>query len=250
MDLVFLEFIAVGFLAQVVDGALGMAYGVTSTTFLLTLGIPPAAASASIHTAEIFTTGTSGIAHLSLGNVDWRLFRRLVVPGVAGAVLGAYLLTAVPAAPVRLAVAFYLAAMGLVILFRALRKAGGSSPATGRVGVLGLLGGFFDAMGGGGWGPIVTSALVARGGAPRFAIGSVNLAEFFVALAASATFLLTIGLGYWRIVLGLVLGGILAAPLAALLCRKLPARLLMFVIGGLILALSLRLAAQMLTGSP
>jgi uncharacterized membrane protein YfcA len=247
MDLHFLEFVAVGFLAQVVDGALGMAYGVTSTTFLLTLGLPPAAASASVHAAEVFTTGASGLAHLTLGNVDRRLFLRLVGAGVAGAVAGAWLLTAIPATPVRLLVSLYLAAMGGLILRRALRGTPPAGPA-GPLGLLGLAGGFCDALGGGGWGPLVASTLLARGTPPRFTVGSVNLAEFFVALAASATFLLTIGLGHWRIVLALVLGGMVAAPVAALLCRHLPPRPLMLLIGLLILSLSLRLALHGVAG--
>jgi hypothetical protein len=134
--------------------------------------------------------------------------------------------------------------MGAIIVRRAVRRIVRSEPMAGKVNLLGVVGGFFDAMGGGGWGPIVTSTLVARGGNPRFAIGTVNLAEFFVALAASLTFLLTIGLGFWRIILGLIIGGVAAAPLAALLCRKIPSRLLMLGLGLLIILLSLRAAVH------
>jgi uncharacterized protein len=231
-----------------VDGALGMAYGVTSTTLLMTLGVPPAAASASVHTAEIFTTGASGFSHLVFKNIDRQLFKKLVLPGILGAALGAYLLTFLPVWPVQFLVAFYLAGMGAIIVRRAVRRIVRSEPMAGKVNLLGVVGGFFDAMGGGGWGPIVTSTstLVARGGNPRFAIGTVNLAEFFVALAASLTFLLTIGLGFWRIILGLIIGGVTAAPLAALLCRKIPSRLLMLGLGLLIILLSLRAAVHAL----
>lgn len=240
----FLYYFAIGFLAQLVDGALGMAYGVTSTTCLISLGISPASASASVHAAEIFTTGASGLSHLYLRNIDWRLFRALVAPGIAGSVIGACLLSLLPVAPIRTGVALYLAVMGMVILVKALGKEK-SPPARGVRGAgLGFCGGFFDAMGGGGWGPIVASSLVARGNTPRFTVGSVSLAEFFVALAASATFSLTIGIGSWTIITGLVAGGILAAPLAALLCKKLPVRMFMFLLGVLIVILSLRVVGQ------
>lgn len=246
MELDFLLFLGVGFLAQIVDGALGMAYGVTSTTFLLSLGILPAVASASVHFAEVFTTGTSGLCHLYLKNIDMLLFKRLLVPGILGAALGAVLLTTLPLWPVRFGVALYLASMGGIILVKAWSKDLKPQRLGEKVIGLGFLGGFFDAMGGGGWGPIVTSTLVAQGCSPRFTIGSVNLAEFFVALSASLTFFLTIGIGYWQIVLGLILGGVLAAPLAAWLCSRLPPRLLMFVIGVLIILLSLRSVGQLL----
>lgn len=246
MDNDFLLFMAVGFVAQLVDGALGMAYGVTSTTFLLSLGILPAAASASVHCAEVFTTGASGLCHLQQKNIDLGLFKRLLLPGILGAVLGAALLTALPLWPLRFGMALYLAIMGGLILVKAWSKNHDQRRPGEKLASLGFLGGFFDAMGGGGWGPIVTSTLVARGCNPRFTIGSVNLAEFFVALAVSLTFFLTIGLGYWPIVLGLIFGGILAAPLAAWVCRHLPSRLLMLVLGVLIILLSLRSLAQLL----
>ena len=240
MDPDFLWILGIGFAAQMVDGALGMAYGVTANSFLLTLGFPPAAASASTHAAEVFTSGVSGLSHLAVKNVDYRLFKRLLVPGAVGAVLGAYFLTILPLPPVRFVVSLYLAVMGMMILGKGLKRPASSAPVGKRMTLLGLAGGFFDAMGGGGWGPIVTSTLVARGGTARMVIGSVNLAEFFVALAASATFFLTIGHGHWWTVLGLVLGGVPAAPLAAVLCRKIPNRVLMLLVGLLIVLLSLR----------
>lgn len=234
-----LVFAIVGFIAQMIDGALGMAYGVSSTTFLLSIGIPPAAASASVHTAEIFTSGISGLSHLKLGNVDKELFKKLLIPGVIGGVLGAYVLTAIPGKTIKPFVTLYLLVMGLIVLRKAFKKTGETEVKTKLV-PLGLVGGFFDAIGGGGWGPIVTSTLVARGNHPRFAIGSVNLAEFFVTVAEVAAFITTIGLTHWQIILGLVIGGALAAPLAAYACNKMPPRVLMFIVGMLITILSVR----------
>jgi len=238
VDADIITFIIVGFVAQMIDGALGMAYGVSSTTFLLSIGIPPAAASASVHTAEIFTSGVSGLVHLRLGNVDKDLFKRLVIPGVLGGVLGAYVLTAVPGKAIKPFIALYLFVMGLVILLKALKKT--KEKVRTRLFPLGAVGGFLDAIGGGGWGPIVTSTLVANGNHPRFAIGSVNLAEFFVTVAEVAAFLTVIGLTHWQIIVGLIIGGILAAPLAAYACKRLPARTLKFILGALIMILSVR----------
>jgi len=232
-------YIIVGFIAQMIDGALGMAYGVTSTTFLLSLGIPPVAASASVHTAEIFASGASGLAHLRFGNVDKKLFRRLLIPGIIGGILGAYILTAVPGKTIKPFIAFYLLIMGLIILGKAFRKIEEKEVET-KLLPLGICGGFFDAVGGGGWGPIVTSTLVARGHNPRFSIGSVNLAEFFVTVAEVATFLTIIGLVHWQIIFGLIIGGVIASPLAAYVCKRLPSRVLMIIVGLLIMALSIR----------
>lgn len=236
----FLLFVLIGFAAQLVDGALGMAYGVISTTFLISLGTPPAVASASVHVAEIFTTGASGISHLYFRNVDWTIFKKLVLPGMTGAVLGAFILSQVPVRPIRLLVSVYLALMGVIIIRKAFGKATLSRLIPERLSGLGFIGGFFDAVGGGGWGPLVTSTLLGKGGIPRFTVGSVNLTEFFVALAASATFILTIGLGFWHVIAGLVIGGVLAAPLAAYVCKKIPAKRFMILVGLLTLLLSIR----------
>jgi uncharacterized membrane protein YfcA len=234
-------FILVGFVAQIIDGALGMAYGVSSTTFLLSVGISPAVASASVHMAEVFTTAISGFSHFRLGNVDKRLFLRLVIPGALGGALGAYVLTTIPGSVVQPFVAVYLLVMGIIILRKALQKNQEIlHTRTYHLVPLGLIGGFFDAIGGGGWGPIVTTTLMARGNSPRFTIGSVNLAEFFVTLCESVAFVLTIGLVHWHVIIGLMIGGGVAAPLAAILCRKLPARAMMIVVGLLIVALSVR----------
>lgn len=236
----FLAAILVGLIGQTIDGALGMAYGVSCNTFLLTLGLAPALASASVKTAEVFTTAVSGISHLRFGNVDKRLFFRLMIPGVIGGSLGAYVLGNLPGEKARPFVALYLLIMGIVILTRALRNRTPRQNTQHRVTILGFFGGFLDAVGGGGWGPIVTSNLIARGQEPRTAIGSMNLAEFFVTLAQVATFTAVIGLQHSTVVLGLVLGGLVAAPFAAYCCKKIPSKRLMIIVAALIIALSLR----------
>jgi uncharacterized membrane protein YfcA len=245
MDDSIINFIIVGFLAQTIDGALGMAYGVSSTSFLLGIGVPPAAASASVHMAEVFTSGVSGFSHLKLANVNKRVLKKLLIPGVIGGVLGAYLLTAIPGDAIRPFIAVYLLIMGLVILRKATKKTG-PTEAKVRLVPLGFIAGFLDAVGGGGWGPIATATLVGKGHNPRYAIGSVNLAEFFVTLAQAATFFALLGMINWRIFLGLLIGGVLAAPLAAYVCQRLPARALMIMVGILITALSLRTIYQTL----
>ncbi|GBC77457.1 hypothetical protein HRbin08_00935 [bacterium HR08] len=240
-----LIFILVGFLAQVVDGTLGMGYGVLSTSVLLSLGLPPAIASASVHTAEVFVTGVSGLAHLGNGNVERHLVLRLMIPGVLGGVLGAYLLTRVPGEQVKPVVAVYLLVMGGVILRRAFTRCAPMSAPT-RLAPLGFVGGFLDSVGGGGWGPIVTSTLLARGHAPRSAIGSVSLTEFFVTVAQAGTFFALLRWVHWPAAIGLLIGGALAAPLAAYACRRLPARVVMGLVGTLILLLSLRTISRAL----
>jgi len=192
-----------------------------------------------VHTAEVFTTGVSGMSHWRLGNVDRELFRRLVVPGVCGGVLGAYVLTALPGETIKPFVAVYLLAIGVLMIVKALRRIPERVVRTKLI-RLGLAGGFLDAIGGGGWGPIVTGTLVARGNNPRLTIGSINLAEFFVTASQSAVFLALLGLVNWRISAGLMAGGVLAAPLAAVLCRRLPSRALMGLVGALIILLSAR----------
>lgn len=237
----FLVFVLVGFVAQMIDGILGMAYGVSATSFLLSVGIPPAVASASVHAAEVVTTGFSGLSHLRFGNVDRTVVRRLLVPGVVGAVAGAYVLVSIPGESLKPWIAGYLMVMGVIILSKAItfRKREGEDKHHHLV-PLGLVGGFFDAVGGGGWGPIVVGTLVARGNSPRFTIGSVNMAEFFVTAAASATFIATIGLSYWEAIAGLALGGAIAAPLAAWATSRVPARPLLVLVGLTVVTLSLR----------
>ena len=238
-------FMIVGFVAQMIDGTLGMAYGVSATTFLLALGISPSVASASVHASEVVTTGISGLSHHSFGNVDRYLVRRLIIPGVIGAVFGVYILTSIPGETIKPFVSAYLLVMGLFILMKALRRVAQSRVVTHLV-PLGLVGGFFDAIGGGGWGPVVVSTLLSRGNHVRFTIGSVNFAEFFVALAASLTFVLTIGLSYWQAIVGLAIGGAVAAPTAAYACKKVPTRGLMALVGIMLVVLSVRTLYQVL----
>jgi uncharacterized membrane protein YfcA len=236
-----LVFAAVGFAAQMVDGAIGMAYGLSATSVLLTLGVAPATASASVHAAEVFTTGASGLAHWRLGNVRRALVLRLAVPGVLGGVTGAYVLVGAPVAAVRVFVGLYLLALGGVVLLKALRPLPPAAALpTGQVGVLGFCGGLLDAIGGGGWGAIVTSTLIGRGNVPREAIGSASLAEFFVTSAVSAAFVATVGITLWPIIAGLVLGGVLAAPFAAVAAKRVPDRLLMVLVGVVVSLLALR----------
>jgi uncharacterized membrane protein YfcA len=244
MDWQLAEIILLGFCAQLVDGALGMAYGVISTSFLLGMGLPPAAASASVHAAEVFTTGVSGLSHLFQRNVDRRLFIRLAITGSAGGVLGAYVLTQVPAETVKPFITVYLGLMGLFILWRAFRAMRPRRPER-HVLPLGLAGGFLDAAGGGGWGPVVVSTLLAGGAPARTTIGSVNLAEFFVTASIAGTFIATIGFDHGRVILGLMIGGIVAAPLAAYLVTKIPERILMIAVATVVVALSIR---SILTG--
>jgi uncharacterized protein len=224
-------FALVGFLAQLIDGALGMAFGVISTTLLVSLGVPPASASASVHAVEVFTTGASGISHSLHKNVNWRLFRRIVIPGVIGGILGAYVLTRIHADQARPFVFAYLAAIGLYLLWRALRhEPREKKPRV--VEPLGLIGGFLDAAGGGGWGPVVTSNLLAQGAHPRKVIGTVNTAEFFLAVTISATFLVSMGTGaFTREMAGLLIGGLLAAPLGGYVAKRVPARPLLIMVG-------------------
>jgi len=238
-----LPFILVGFLAQMIDGALGMAYGVSSTSLLLGLGISPATASATVHTAEVFTTAASGFSHWRLGNIDKQLVRKLLLPGVIGGVLGAYILASIPGDRIKPFVAVYLLFMGVIVLWKVMRGGEVSTRPT-PLFPLGLIGGFFDAIGGGGWGPIVTSTLVARGNQPRQTIGSVNLVEFFVTLAESVTFIVSVGLSHWNVIVGLILGGIIAAPFGAHIVRKLPARAMLIAVGLLIVGLSMRTIIQ------
>lgn len=233
----FYWFILIGIGAQLVDGALGMAFGLVSSSVLLSMGLPPAAVSASIHTAEVFTTGASGVSHLAAGNVDRRLFLRLALPGAVGGALGAYVLTQLPGEFIRPFIYLYLLALAIFILARA---AGRFTPRSEvqRVPVLGFFAGLLDASGGG-WGPVATSTLLARGGQARTTIGTVNAAEFIVTLSISATFLLSMGLQHLSIVAGLLVGGMMAAPVAALLVKRLKERWVLVAVGVLVLSISL-----------
>lgn len=238
-----LPYVAVGFAAQLVDGALGMAFGVISSTLLVSvLGIPPATASAGVHLVETMTTGVSGLSHVLHRNVNWRLFARLLVPGMIGGVLGAYVLTSFDASVTRPFVMAYLSAIGLYLLFRAIRFAPQQKEPK-IVEPLGLAGGFLDAAGGGGWGPVVTSNLLVQGAQPRTTIGTVNTTEFFLTLTISATFLFHIGSqgftpDFWHPVLGLLIGGVVAAPFGAMFAKRMPVRLLLSLVGVVLTATS------------
>jgi len=241
LDMMFVWFMVGGFIAQMIDGALGMAYGVSATTFLLSFGISPAVASMSVHASEIFTSGVSGIMHLRFGNVNNRLFKSLVIPGVLGAIVGAYILTEFENYNhiIKPIVSAYTLFLGSLIIYKVLRKKQARKKVT-KAGWLATLGGFLDSIGGGGWGPVVSSTLIARGKHPRMIIGSVNLAEFFVSLASSFTFFTVIGGAAWKPILGLILGGICAAPIAAYLSSKLNIKALMLIVGIVVIIVSLR----------
>ena len=235
---VLLPFIAVGFLAQLVDGALGMAFGVISTTLFVTLGVPPAVASAGVHTVECFTTGVSGISHILHRNVDWKLFARIAIPGVIGGILGAYVLTQIDGAVVKPFVLAYLACIGMFLIFRSTQKHPHDADLK-VVSPLGLIGGFLDAAGGGGWGPIVTGNLLAQGGEPRRVIGTVNTAEFLVTITISATFITALGWEAFTVAtVGLLIGGVFAAPLGAHIARRVEAKKLLLAVGILLTATS------------
>ena len=233
IDLAYLlPFIAVGFAAQLVDGALGMAFGVISNTLLVAImGVPPAVASQRVHLVECFTTATSGLSHLLHGNIDGKLFVRLVIPGVIGGVTGAYVLSSVDASVVKPFVLIYLTAIGLFLLFRGILYPPKLKQAK-LIAPLGLVGGFLDAAGGGGWGPVVTSNLLAQGAHPRKVIGTVNSAEFFLTIAVSATFIWQLGIGdVAGATLGLLIGGIAAAPLGAWAAKRINPKHMLILVG-------------------
>ena len=244
----FLLFFFVGFGAQIVDGALGMAYGVVSSTVLLAFGVPPAAASASVHAAEVFTTATSAASHVAHRNVNWKMFFPLAIAGVVGGILGAYVLTSIDGATIKPFIVAYLGVMGLIILWRAWKGASRTPTSPKLIAPLGLVGGFCDATGGGGWGPTVTSALVGTGTEPRYSIGTVNTAEFFVAAAISGAFVWALVSGHWReadalqnhaaAVGGLVVGGLAAAPFAGLIAKRVPRKPLTYAVGIVLVALA------------
>jgi len=237
-----LPFIAVGFTAQMIDGALGMAFGVITNTLLVSVvGLAPARASASVHVVETFTTAASAVSHIYHRNVNWKLFARLVIPGMAGGVAGAYLLTSIDGAIAKPVVMAYLTGIGLYLLWRAWEMGHGHEHKPARfVAPLGLLGGFLDAAGGGGWGPVVTSNLLVQGTEPRTTIGTVNTAEFFLTTTISLTFIMAIGLEAFTIAaVGLIIGGLLAAPLGAVIAKRIPAKRLLAMVGTLLTLTSL-----------
>ena len=232
-------FFAVGFIAQLIDGALGLAYGVLSNAALLAIGLPPAHASALVHTAEIFTTSASAISHIYHRNVDWRMVARLGVPGVLGAILGAWILSNIDVTAARRYVYCYLLILGLYILWRSMRIARLPRQLAGWTSLLGFGAGFLDASGGGGWGPLTTTTLVGSGHSPRYSIGSVNTAEFFVTVSAATTFFAEIGVVPLEHLIPLALGGVLTAPFGGWVVKHVPTRGLMTAVGMLIVVLSI-----------
>jgi len=233
----FVLLLGVGFVAQLIDGALGMAYGVLSNTAILMMGLPPAQASALVHTAEVFTTGASAASHVYHRNVDWRMVARLGLTGVLGAVLGAWILSNIDITAARRWVYGYLLVMGLYILWKSMRIALSPRAPAGWIAPLGFLSGFLS--GGGGWGPMTTSTLIGSGHAPRQTVGSVNTAEFFVTVAAATTFFAELGASPLAHLIPLVLGGALAAPFGGWAVKHVRARALMVGVGVLIVMLSM-----------
>ena len=238
----------VGFLAQAVDGALGMAYGVISSTVLISFGVPPAHASASVHAAELFTTATAGSSHLYHRNIDWRLFWRLVPFGVAGGMAGVWMITSFDGEQVKPFVTLYLAVIGFWLLVRSFRAIPSKPVRLAVVAPLGTVAGFLDAAGGGGWGPVATTGLLGAGGQPRYVIGTVNAGEFLIALSVSTTFLAAMLTGHWEeaavfgtygtSIAGLIAGGMVAAPISGWMVKTISERTLLTLVGCLILLLA------------
>ena len=252
----FLVFAAVGLVAQLVDGVLGMAYGVISSTVLLAFGVGPAHASAAIHAAELFTTAASGSAHFYHRNIDWKLFARLAPFGILGGLLGTFVLTSFEGSVVKPVVTAYLSLLGVWLFARSFRKIPSRPVKLALVAPLGAGGGFLDAAGGGGWGPIVTTGLLGAGGTPRYVIGTVNASEFLVTLAVSVGFLTALLTGHWEeaggllghayAVAGLIVGGVVAAPFAGWVIKVIPERALLRVVGVLITGLAAYQTGQLL----
>ena len=245
-DSEFVVFFAIGVFAQLVDGTLGMGYGATSTSFLLAYGVPPVVSSTGVHVAEMFTTGVSAISHHKFGNINKKLVRHLLIPGVLGSITGAYLLSdVIDGDVIKPFIAVYMIVLGFIIIRKAMQK-NIIKKKTKRLGILATFGGFMDAVGGGGWGPIVTSTLLGRGRNPRYTIGSVNAAEFAVSFASGVTFMLFGGIQGWQVIIGLILGGVIAAPIAALLVNRIKRQPMMILVGILIIILSVRTLSKLL----
>lgn len=236
----FLLYLLVGFSAQLIDGALGMAYGLSSSAFLMSVGVPPAIASASVHLAEVFTTGASGLSHWRFGNVNKQLFLRLAIPGMLGAGVGAFLLSYFDGKILKPYIAAYLLIMGIYIFAKAIRKKTETKKEVKGAGFIALFGGFVDSFCGGGWGSVVTGTIIGRGGCPRETIGTTNAAEFLVAFTASAVFAKFVGVDSWQVVLGLILGGIVAAPFGAFILNKINMKTALMLVGTLIILMNLR----------
>lgn len=250
LDKTFYLMILVGFLAQLIDGALGMGYGVISTAALLSLGIPLPSISGGVHTAEMFSSAVSGYNHYKFGNINKKLLKNIAIPGVIGAILGAVLLSILGRdyeGVIKPIIAVYTMIMGIKILTTAFNGRIKGSRKVRRAGVLGFTGGLLDSFGGGGWGPLVTTTLISKGKTPRYVIGTVSLSEFFVTLASSLTFFTFLGLNHWQVILGLIFGGVIAAPIAARLAGKLPVKTMLIAVGCLVIIWSLNVFIKSLT---
>ena len=237
-------FLLIGIFAQLVDSTLGMGYGATSTSFLMSFGVPPAISSMGVHVAEMFTTGASAISHYRFKNINKKLVLNLLIPGVIGSILGAYLLVdVIDGQVIKPYIAAYMIVLAIVILIKGLRGKV-QKKKTKNLGALAIFGGFMDSIGGGGWGPIVTSTLMGQGRDPRYTIGSVNTAEFAISFASGITFLLFGGISGWQVIVGLVLGGLIAAPFGAYLVNKIPRKPVTVLVALLLIFLSLRTLAK------
>nr|WP_294781383.1 sulfite exporter TauE/SafE family protein [uncultured Flavobacterium sp.] len=240
-----LAFFLIGVFAQLVDGALGMGYGATSTSFLLAYGVPPVVSSTAVHVSEMFTTGASALSHHRFGNINKKLVKHLLIPGVLGSITGAYLLADVISGDViKPFIAVYMIVLAAIIIKKALKK-NVEKKKTKKLGVLAVFGGFMDSVGGGGWGPIVTSTLLGRGRNPKYTIGSVNAAEFAISFASGITFMLFGGIHGWQVIIGLILGGVIAAPIAAFLVTRIKRKPMMIAVGILIILLSLKTLSKL-----
>lgn len=246
MENFFYLFILIGFCAQIIDGSLGMGFGMVNTAVMLGFGINPAIISSSVHTAELFSTAASGLSHYKFGNIHKKIFLSLLIPGTLGSIAGALLLVrlaGINTALLKIVIALYTAILGIRLIFLFLSKkktmaksvAPSVSQNTSKLKVLAVAGGFLDAFGGGGWGPIVTTTLIGKGHAPRYVIGSVNAAEFFVTFASAVTFFMTFGLAHWHTAFALAIGGTVAAPVAAKITSRVTARALTLAVGVLVI---------------
>ena len=246
----FLGYVLIGFIAQMIDGALGMAYGASSMTMLTSYGVSSSIANSCIKLSEVFTTSASGFSHWKLGNINKKLVKNLIIPGVIGAVFGAILIAYVDQIEgvskkyVKPVISIYILILGIFIIYKALRKKE-KKKKTENLGALAAFGGFMDAAGGGGWGPIVTSTLISKGRNPKYTIGSVNLSEFFIAFTSAVIITVIIGLDEWqvgggvKVVLGLIFGGIIAAPMGAIVASKIKAKPMMLTVGTLIIIVNM-----------
>jgi len=245
----FYYFLVAGFIFALIDGAIGMSYGVTTTSFSLTMGIPPASASMGVHLSEIMSNGIAGWMHYRMGNINWKLFKMLLIPGIVGAVTGAYLLSSLEhySQYTKPFVSLYTLILGIVILNKAFKTGvKKSSEKIKRIGLLGLGGGFIDAVGGGGWGSIVLSTLIAGGRHPRFSLGTVKLSRFFIALMSSITFITMLSSNHWGAVAGLVIGSAIASPIAAKISNRISAKAIMIAVAVIVILISIKSIAAFL----